>query len=93
MNYGIIKDILYTEKSNKSLADNKWYFKVDSRCNKTELKSLVKSLFGVEVTSINIVNVGGKTKRFRGVLGQRKSYKKAVVTLKKGQSINIQNLK
>ena len=93
MSYDSIKGLLYTEKSNKDLAEGKYHFKVDKSCNKSKLKNLIKSFFGVEVDKINISNVTGKTKRFKGITGQRNSYKKAIVTLKKGQSINFQNLK
>lgn len=93
MNYDVIKDIIYTEKSNKALSDYKYYFKVDSSCNKVQLKSVVKSLFGVDVEMINMVNVNGKSKRFKGILGKKRSYKKAIVTIKSGQSINFQNLR
>lgn len=93
MSYDSLKGLIYTEKSNKELADGKYYFKVDSDCNKSELKTIIKSLFNVEVDKVNISNVTGKEKRFKGILGNRKSYKRAIVTLKKGQSINFQNLK
>lgn len=92
-NYDKIKGLIYTEKSNKQLADGKYYFEIDSSCTKKSLKSLIKLFFGVDVEKVNVSNVTGKTKRFRGVIGQRKSYKKAIVTLKKGQSINFQGLK
>ncbi len=88
-----LKGLIYTEKSNKELADGKYYFKVAKDCNKLKLKNLIKSFFNVEVQKVNISNVTGKTKRFKGITGQRTSYKKAIVTLKKGQSINFQNLK
>jgi large subunit ribosomal protein L23 len=93
MGYDSLKSLIYTEKSNKELAEGKYYFKVDKDCNKVKLKNLIKTFFKVEVEKVNISNVTGKTKRFKGITGQRKSYKKAIVTLKKGQSINFQNLK
>ncbi len=92
-NYDKIKGLIYTEKSNKQLADGKYCFEVDKNCTKKDLKSLIKLVFDVDAEKINISNVTGKTKRFRGILGQRKSYKKATVTLKEGQSINFQGLK
>ena len=93
MNYDKISGLIYTEKSNKQIADNKYCFKVVRDCNKKEVKLLVKNVFNVDAEKINILNVNGKTKRFKGIIGNRKSYKKAIVTLKKGQSINLQNLK
>ena len=93
MSYDNLKGLIYTEKSNKDLAEGKYYFKVDKDCNKTQLKKIIKSFFNVDVDKVNISNVTGKTKRFRGIEGKKKSYKKAIVTLKKGQSINLENLK
>lgn len=84
-----IKSLVYTEKSNKQLVDNKYYFHVDDSCNKNEVASLVKKIFQVEVTKVNIINTKAKAKRFKGIEGKSKAYKKAVVTLKEGQTINF----
>ena len=89
MSYDKIKSLVYTEKSNKQLAEGKYHFQVCSSCNKSEVASLVKRAFGVEVEGVNIVNTPGKTKRFKGTLGTKSAYKKAIVTLKEGQSINF----
>jgi large subunit ribosomal protein L23 len=89
MSYDKIKSLVYTEKSNKQLAEGKYHFQVCSSCNKSEVASLVKRAFGVEVEGVNIVNTPGKTKRFKGTLGTKGAYKKAIVTLKEGQSINF----
>jgi large subunit ribosomal protein L23 len=89
LNYDKIKGLVYTEKSNRQLVENKYHFEVDSSCDKKEIASLVKKIFGAEVEKVNIVNTHAKTKRFKGVEGKRKSYKKAIVTLKEGQSINF----
>lgn len=89
LNYDKIKGLVYTEKSNRQLGENKHHFEVDSSCTKQEVASLVKKVFGAEVVKVNILNTHSKTKRFKGVEGKRKSYKKAIVTLKEGQSINF----
>ena len=89
MNYDKIQGLVYTEKSNKQLAEGKYHFKVDASCNKKEIASLIKKAFGVEVESVNVINTKPKTKRFKGVEGERSSYKKAIITLKEGQSINF----
>lgn len=89
LNYDKIKGLIYTEKSNKQLVDGKYHFRVDSSCDKDEIASLVKQAFGTEVESVNIINTKSKVKRFKGVEGTRGSYKKAIVTLKEGQSINF----
>jgi large subunit ribosomal protein L23 len=89
MSYDKIKSLVYTEKSNKQLAEGKYHFQVCTSCNKNEIASLVKRAFGVDVESVNVLNTPGKTKRFKGTQGTKNSYKKAVVTLKEGQSINF----
>lgn len=90
LNYDKIKGLIYTEKSNKQLADgNKYSFEVDYSCDKKEIASLVKKLFNVEVTKVNIANIRPETKKFKGVAGQTKARKKAIVTLKEGQTINF----
>lgn len=89
VNYDKIKSLVYTEKSNKQLADGKYHFQVASDCDKSEIASLVKKTFNVEVEKVNIINTKSKTKRFRGVEGKTSSYKKAIVTLKEGHSINF----
>lgn len=89
MSYDKIKALVYTEKSNKQLAEGKYHFQVCPSCNKSEIASLIKRSFGVEVEGVNIVNTPGKTKRFKGTEGTKGAYKKAIVTLKAGQSINF----
>ncbi|MCE3255485.1 MAG: rplW [Rickettsiaceae bacterium] len=92
VNYDKIKGLIYTEKSNKQLEQNKYCFEVSNDCDKSEIKSLLKAIFAVDVTKVNISNVSGKIKRFKGIIGERTSYKKALVTLKEGQSINFEGL-
>ncbi len=88
-NYDKIRALVYTEKSNKQLVDGKYHFQVDSSCDKNEISSLIKKSFGVEVEKVNVINTKSKTKSFKGVKGVIGSYKKAIVTLKEGQSINF----
>lgn len=88
----IIEPIL-SEKSNIAREGEckKYTFKVDPKANKYEIMKAVKELFKVECTSCNVMNVGGKPKFSRGkggfVQGYTASWKKAIVTLAKGQSI------
>lgn len=89
LNYDKIKGLIYTEKSNKQLVDGKYHFRVDGSCNKDEIASLIKKAFGSIVKKVNIINTKPKKKRFKGVEGTRGSYKKAIVTLEKDQSINL----
>ncbi len=89
VNYDKLKSLIYTEKSNAQLADGKYHFLVSDVCSKSEIASLIKKTFNVEVAKINIINTPIKTKRFKGVEGKINPKKKAIVTLKKGQSINF----
>ncbi len=92
LNYDKIIGLIYSEKSNIQIDKNKYCFKINSSCNKEELKTLINKTFSVEVKKINVSNVSGKVKRFKGFIGKKSSYKKAVVTIKKGQSINFESL-
>ncbi len=64
-------------------------FRVASDATKPEVKAAVELLFKVEVGSVQVSNVKGKVKRFRGAVGRRKGWKKAFVCLKPGQEINF----
>ena len=66
-----------------------YIFEVPTSTNKIEIAKAVTSQFKVSVTSVNIVIHKGKVKRFKQVLGQEKDSKKAIVTLKKGQTIAL----
>lgn len=88
-NYDKIRALVYTEKSNKQLVDGKYHFQVDPSCDKNEIASLIKKSFGADVEKVNVVNTKPKTKSFKGIKGVIGSYKKAIVTLKEGQSINF----
>ena len=89
----IIEPVL-SEKSNiaRELECKKYTFKVDPRANKFEIMSAVKELFKVNPTSCNVMNVAGKPKFSRGkggyIKGYTASWKKAIVTLSKGEVIN-----
>ena len=90
INFDKIFGLIYTEKTNKQIADNsKYCFKVDKGCNKKEVASLIKKLYNVTVIKVNIVNTPEKTKRFKGIESTAGTYKKAIITLEKGQSINF----
>lgn len=89
----IIEPVL-SEKSNiaRELECKKYTFKVDPRANKFEIMSAVKELFKVNPISCNVMNVAGKPKFSRGkggyIKGYTASWKKAIVTLSKGEAIN-----
>ena len=86
----IIKKILITEKSNiEREASNKYYFQVDPKANKVEIGQAVEKLFKVKVTDVRVLNILGKKKRMGRVMGQKSSWKKAIVTLAEGSRIEV----
>ena len=72
-----------SEKSYGLLDENKYTFEVRPGANKTQIRQAVESVFGVKVTGVNTINRQGKRKRTRAGYGQRKSTKRAIVTLSK----------
>lgn len=87
--YRVLKKPLVTEKSTSLLQDNKYTFEVDLKANKTEIKNAVESLFKVKVEKVNTMHVKGKLKRVRQIQGRTPDRKKAIVTLKQGDKIEI----
>ena len=87
--YKIIRKPIVTEKATKLSEFNKVVFEVAYKSNKNEIKGAVEKLFSVKVKSVNIINIKGKVKRFKGVLGKRIDIKKAVITLEEGNTIDI----
>lgn len=88
--YKVINGPHVSEKSaNLGEKNNQYVFKVATTATKPEIKAAVESLFSVSVVKVNTLNVKGKRKVFRGRPGQRKDYKKAVVTLSAGQEIDF----
>ena len=87
--YDVILAPWVTEKSTEGSERNQFTFKVARDATKIEIKSGIEELFGVSVTKVNTINMRGKVKRFRGRLGKRAAYKKAIVPIAEGQSIDI----
>ena len=87
--YDIIKKPVITERSMMGAQDNKYTFEVARDANKYQIKDAVEELFNVKVTSVNTINVKPKTKRVRYVAGKTRQWKKAIVTLAEGDSIEI----
>jgi large subunit ribosomal protein L23 len=83
--------MLLTEKGTRlSAEENKYLFKVDRNANKHEVKRAVEELFNVHVTKVNIMNRQGKRKRERTrEFGKTSSWKRAVVTLQPGETIDL----
>ncbi len=89
VHYDKIVSPVITEKATFASEENKVVFKVALTATKPEIKAAVESLFGVKVKAVNTLVRKGKTKRFKGVVGKQSNFKKAVVTLEDGQSIDV----
>ena len=79
--YDVIKRPIVTEKSAILNESNKYVFEVDVNATKPIIKEAVEKIFKVAVLKVNVMNVPGKTKRFKGTLGRTSDRKKAIVTL------------
>ena len=89
LHYGRITSPLITEKTTMLSEQNKVVFRVPLDATKPQIKEAVEALFNVNVLSVNTMVNKGKTKQFRGRPGKRSDVKKAIVTLKDGQSIDV----
>ena len=78
-----------TEKSTTLSEFNKIVFKVDNGASKSSIKKSIEKIFKVNVVKVNTINLKGKTKTVKNKLTSKPGYKKAIVTLKKGQSIDV----
>ena len=78
-----------TEKATSLSEQNKVVFQVRKDVKKKMIKKSVEKIFKVNVTKINTINIKGKSKMVRGRKAYKSGYKKAIVTLKKGQSIDL----
>ena len=87
--YDKILSPLVTEKSTALSEHNKVVFKVPNSSNKLILKKNIEKIFKVNVIKVNIINTKTKKKIKQGKLSTKSGYKKAIITLKKGQSIDL----
>ena len=87
--YDKILSPLVTEKSTNLSDQNKIIFKVNKNANKKNLKNNIEKIFKVNVTKINIINKKSRIKTTRGKKVRVKGFKKAIITLKKGQNIDL----
>lgn len=85
----ILLSPLATEKAVSGQSLNKYIFKVAPKVNKIDIKRAVGRAYNVKAVSVNIVNIPGRTRRVGKTIGWKSGYKKAVVTLAKGQSIEV----
>ena len=87
--YDVIRAPLVNEKATLLSEQNKVSFRVSSDATKTDVKKAVEEVFKVKVKAVNVLNTTGKIKRFKGVVGKRSGFKKAIVTLEAGQKIDV----
>jgi large subunit ribosomal protein L23 len=86
----IIRRALITEKGSRIReSQNRYYFQVNPDANKLEIKSAIQTIFKVEVLEVRTISVRGKYKRLGRTQGRRSSWKKAIVKLKPGQTIEL----
>ncbi|HEC77780.1 MAG TPA: 50S ribosomal protein L23 [candidate division WOR-3 bacterium] len=85
----IIKKALITEKASRLREMNIYQFVVSKKANKAQIKEAVEKLFGVQVIDVKTANLPGKPRRLGRSEGYVSGYKKASVTLKQGQTIEI----
>ena len=87
--YDIVRAPVITEKSTMGSEHGQVTFKVAKDATKPEIKAAIETLFGVKVKAVNTLQQKGKVKVFRGRKGKRPGYKKAIVTLEEGQTIDV----
>ncbi len=86
--YEIISAPHITEKATLGSQYSQVTFRVPKSATKPQIKEAVEALFGVKVKAVNTLIQKGKNKRFKGILGRRPDFKKAVITLEDGQTID-----
>ncbi len=87
--FELIRRPLVTEKTTMISEYNQVAFEVPLDANKFEIRAAIEELFKVKVTAVNTIRQNGKVKRFRGRPGRRVDFKKALVTLAEGESIDV----
>ena len=88
--YHVLKRPVVTEKTNSLREEaNQYVFEVDPDATKIDVRHAVESIFSVRVTNVRTINVRGKVKRFKRTFGKRPNWKKAIVTLRDGDAIDL----
>ena len=87
--YATVLGPVITEKSTEGSEHNQVTFRVALEASKPSIKAAVEGLFNVKVKAVNTLRVKGKVKRFRGRVGRRSDWKKAIVTLQEGSAIDV----
>ena len=87
--HDIVKGMIRTEKGANLMPLNKYLFWVAKDSNKIEIKKAVEDIYKIKVDGVNTVTMRGKTKRVRYAIGRTPDWKKAIVTLKEGNKIDV----
>ena len=87
--FRILKGLLHSEKGSSLLPFNKYVFEVDKRANKNEIKKAVELAYKVKVKDVNTAIMSGKWRRVRFKPGKTPDWKKAIVTLRSGDKIDV----
>ena len=88
--YSVLKRPVNTEKTRDAHdVSNQYVFEVVPTANKIQIRQAVEEIFGVRVTDVRTINVRGKTRRFRRGIGKKPNWKKAIVTLRDGDIIDV----
>ena len=85
-----IKTSHLTEKASNLAAQNKFVFAIERDVNKLTVAKEIKAKFGVDVEAVNIINLPDKQRRKGNIIGRKQGVRKAIVTIKQGQTIEIQ---
>lgn len=88
-NYDVLLSPIVTEKASLISENNQVAFKVVLKASKIDIKNAIESIFKVKVKAVNTIVTKGKIKIFKGKKGRRSDYKKAIVTLAEGNSIDL----
>jgi large subunit ribosomal protein L23 len=85
----VLRKPVVTEKTSGMSANNQVVFDVSLDSNKIEIKQSIEALFNVDVEKVSTLHRPGKAKTFKGKAGKTKGFKRAIITLKKGQTIDL----
>lgn len=87
--YEVLRRPVVTEKGTLLKEENKYVFEAERKASKAQIKAAVEKAFGVTVIAVNVINMPPKARGFGRLRGRRSEWKKAVVTLKEGDKIEI----
>lgn len=85
----LVKRPLITEKSSNLASMNQYVFLVENRATGPEVKKAIEATYKVKVASVRTINVPSRVKRIGRTIGEKPAYRKAIVTLKKGEKLDI----